>query len=199
MIGKQTEKIKYIAKIGILSAIAAVIMAFDFPLWFAPSFYQLDFSDVIAFIGSFALGPIAGVLIELLKNLLKVLIFGTSTAYVGDFANFVTGCALILPAAWIYKTQKTRKSAIIGMLCGTLSFATIGALMNYFVLVPAFSEIYNMPMETIIGMGTKINSKITDLRMLILLAVVPFNLFKGIADGLITFILYKRLAILLKK
>ena len=196
---KYRNRIKYIAKIAILSALAFVLMLFEMPLAFiAPPFYEMDFSDVIAMIGSFALGPAAGVLIELLKNLLNILFTGSSTAYVGEFANFVTGCAFVLPAALIYKHCKTRTSALIGLITGALSLAAVGGLMNYFVMVPLYAELY-MPMETILGMAASIFPSIDMLWEMILLCVVPFNLIKGALCGIITFLLYKKLAVLLKK
>ena len=196
---KYAKKINYIAKIAILSALAFVLMLFDMPLAFiAPPFYEMDFSDVIALIGGFALGPVAGVLIELLKNLLNILFTGSSTAYVGELANFVTGCAFVLPAVLIYKHCKTRTSALIGLITGALSLAAVGGLMNYFVMVPLYAELY-MPMETIIGMASAIFPSIDALWKMILLCVVPFNLIKGALCGIITFLLYKKLAVLLKK
>ena len=196
---KYAKKINYIAKIAILSALAFVLMLFEMPLAFiAPPFYEMDFSDVIALIGGFALGPVAGVLIELLKNLLNILFTGSSTAYVGELANFVTGCAFVLPAALIYKHCKTRTSALIGLITGALSLAAVGGLMNYFVMVPLYAELY-MPMETIIGMASAIFPSIDALWKMILLCVVPFNLIKGALCGIITFLLYKKLAVLLKK
>jgi riboflavin transporter FmnP len=196
---KYAKKINYIAKIAILSALAFVLMLFEMPLAFiAPPFYEMDFSDVIALIGGFALGPVAGVLIELLKNLLNILFTGSSTAYVGELANFVTGCAFVLPAALIYKHCKTRTSALIGLITGALSLAAVGGLMNYFVMVPLYAELY-MPMETIIGMASAIFPSIDTLWKMILLCVVPFNLIKGALCGIITFLLYKKLAVLLKK
>ena len=202
-IGKETmkhaNKINYIAKVAILSAIAFIIMLFEMPLAFiAPTFYEMDFSDVIALVGSFALGPVAGVLIELLKNLLNILFTGSSTAYVGEFANFVTGCAFVLPAALVYKFNKTRKHAIIGLILSTLSLAIVGGLINYFVMVPMYAELY-IPMETIIGMASAIIPAVDSLWKMILLCVVPFNMIKGVLCGVITFVLYKKLAVLLKK
>ncbi|MBQ7299098.1 MAG: ECF transporter S component [Clostridia bacterium] len=196
---KHANKINYIAKVAILSAIAFIIMLFEMPLAFiAPTFYEMDFSDVIALVGSFALGPVAGVLIELLKNLLNILFTGSSTAYVGEFANFVTGCAFILPAALVYKFNKTRKHAVIGLVLSTLSLAIVGGLINYFVMVPMYAELY-IPMETIIGMASAIIPAVDSLWKMILLCVVPFNMIKGVLCGVITFVLYKKLAVLLKK
>lgn len=188
------KKLKYIVKIGILSAVAAVLMLFELPLWFAPPFYKLDFSEIPILIGSFALGPVAGVIIELLKNLLNLLMDGTTTAFVGEFANFVTGCAFILPAALVYKYRKSLKSALIGLALGALSLVLVGAVMNYYILVPTFSELYHLPLENIVAMGTAVNASISDLKTLIIFAVMPFNLLKSVACSAATILLYKRVS-----
>ncbi len=191
---KKNISLKYIAKIGILASVASVLMLFELPLWFAPPFYELDFSEVPILIGGFALGPLAAVLMELLKNLLNILMNGTDTAFVGEFANFVTGCAFVLPAALIYKYKKTLKHAVLGLALGAASLVIVGALINYFVLVPAFSSLYGMPMDAIVAMGTKVNGAITDLKSLIVFAVVPFNLLKAVSCSLLTLLLYKKLS-----
>ncbi len=188
------KNLKYIVKIGILSAVAAVLMLFELPLWFAPPFYKLDFSEIPILIGSFALGPAAGVIIELLKNLLNLLMDGTTTAFVGEFANFVTGCAFILPAALVYKYRRSLKSALIGLALGTLSLVLVGAVMNYYILVPTFSELYHLPLENIVAMGTAVNASISDLKTLIIFAVMPFNLLKSVACSAVTLLLYKRVS-----
>lgn len=194
---KSHAKIAYLAKVGVLSAIAGALMFLEIPLWFAPSFYKLDFSDIIALFGGFALGPAAGAVIELIKNVLHILIKGTTTGFVGELANFLTGCALVMPAALFYKFKRTKKTAIWGLITGTLCLAVIGAVLNYYVLIPVYSKF--MPIEAILEMSAKINPNITDLKKLIVLAVVPFNLFKGVVDSIIVLIFYKRLAFLLKK
>ncbi|MBR4296432.1 MAG: ECF transporter S component [Clostridia bacterium] len=191
---KKTINVKYIAKIGILSAIAAVLMLFELPLWFAPPFYKLDFSEIPILIGSFALGPLAGVIMELLKNLINLLLDGTTTAFVGEFANFVTGCAFVLPSALIYKYHKSLRTAVLGMLAGTASLIFVGALMNYFILIPTFSKLYELPLEVIVAMGTKVNASITDLKTLVVFAVMPFNLLKAVACSVVTLLLYKRVS-----
>lgn len=196
---KTAKHINYIAKIAILSAIAFILMLFELPLPFiAPSFYEFNFSEVVVLIGSFAMGPAAGVLIELLKNLLNILFTGSSTAYVGELSNFVHGCAYVLPAALIYFHKKDRKHAVIGMIVGTLSQAVVGAFMNYYVMVPLYANLY-MPMETILAMAQDIFHSIDSLWKMILMCVVPFNLIKGILCSIITFFLYKRVNVLLKK
>ncbi len=196
---KNTKGIYTITKIAILTAIAAVVMLFEFPLWFAPGFYKLDLSEAIILMGGFALGPTAAAGIELLKNLINILLNGTSTAYIGEFANFVTGCAFVVPASLFYKYCKNRKGALLGLIIGTVSLATVGSLMNYFLLIPAFSKFYNMPLDSIIGMGTAVNPFITDLKTLVAFAVAPFNLVKGVLCSVINLLLYKRLSPLLHK
>ena len=195
----KNHSLSYITKVGILSALAAVLMLFEFPLPFiAPPFYELDFSELPVLIGSFALGPVAGILIELFKNLLNLLINGTDTAFVGEFANFLMGCAFVLPAAIWYRLKKSRVSALLGMGLGTIALTIVGTLINYFVLIPMYSVLYNLPLDVIVGMGTAINPAITNLPMLVVLAVAPFNLIKGVIISALTFVLYKRVSPLLK-
>ena len=191
---QKNKTLKYIARVAVLSAIASILMLLELPLWFAPPFYELDFSELPILLGGFALGPGAAVLMELIKNLLNLLMNGTSTAFVGEFANFVTGCAFVLPAALIYKRKKTLKNAIVGLLVGTVSLVGVGALINYFVLIPAFSSLYGMPIDAIVAMGTQVNGAITSLPTLIVFAVMPFNLLKAVACSVLTLLLYKRLS-----
>ncbi len=186
------------AYVGIFSAIAAVLMYLEFPLPFAPSFYEIDFSEIPVLICSFSLGPVAGVVCEFLKVVLKLFLKGTSTAYVGDLANFVVGCALILPASVVYFANKTKRGAVIGMAVGTACITVVGSLFNAIYLIPTFSVLFGQPLEVIIGMGTAINPAITSVNTLVLFAVAPFNLLKGVADSVITFFLYKRIERLLR-
>ena len=165
---------------------------------FAPGFYELDFSFVPELICAFALGPVAGVVCALVKELLKLLLRGTTTAFVGDLSNFVMGCSFILPASVIYFAKKSRRSAVIGMAVGTVVLTVFGSVFNAFYLLPAFSALYGMPLEAIVAMGTKVNAAITDVSTLVLFAVVPFNLLKGVLVSLITFLLYKHIERLLR-
>ena len=186
------------AYVGIFAAIAAVLMYLEFPLPFAPGFYELDFSEIPVLICSFSMGPVAGVVCEFLKVVLKLLLKGTSTAFVGDLANFVVGCALILPASVAYFANKTKKGAIIGMAVGTVCITVVGSLFNAVYLIPTFSVLFGQPLEVIIGMGTAINPSIVSVNTLVLFAVAPFNLLKGAADSVITFFLYKHIERLLR-
>lgn len=194
---KQT-RINKLVKIAMLAAVAALLMYMDIPLWFAPSFYKIDLSEVAALVGAFAMGPVAGVAVEALKILLILLIKGTHTGCVGEFANFLIGCALILPAAITYQRNKTKKNAVLGMIYGTIFMTAIGSVINAYVLIPAYAKAFNMPLDAIVGMGTKINGRIDSVNTLVLYATVPFNILKGIIVGIITVFLYKRISPILK-
>lgn len=186
------------AYIGIFGAIAAVLMYFEFSLPFAPAFYQIDLSEVPVFICSFSLGPVAGVVCELVKIILKLLLKGTSTAFIGDFANFVVGCSFVLPATIVYHRFKSKKGALAGMAVGTGVMTVFGSLFNAVYLLPAFAAFYGWPLEQIVALGTAVNGAINSVSTLVLFAVVPFNLVKGVIVSLLTFLLYKRIERLLK-
>ncbi len=196
---KQRGNAKVIAKVGVLSAVAAVLMLLEFPLWFAPNFYELDFSEVPVLLGTFALGPSAGVAIEFVKILINFVLNGTETGGIGELANFIVGCSFILPAGYIYKHKKSFNTAIIGLLAGTLSLAAVGSLVNYYVLLPVYSKIYGAPIQAFINMGNVLNPAITNLKTFVLYAVVPFNIFKGVVVSTITLLIYKKISPILHK
>ena len=192
---RRTSKARQITIISICSAIAAVLHMLDFPLLFlAPAFYKLDFSELPVMLCGFYLGPTSAVICEALKIILKLLLKGTSTAFVGDFANFAVGCSLVLPAVIIYHTRKTRISALWGLMAGTLFLTIFGSMFNAIYLLPKFSQLYGLPLDAIIGMGTKINGSITSLSTFVLLAVAPLNLIKGVTISVLTLLLYKKVA-----
>lgn len=189
---------KSVAFIAMFSAIAAALMFLEIPLFFAPGFYKIDLSEIPILICTFYLGPISGVLCEFLKIILKLLLKGTSTAYVGDFANFALGCSMVLPASIVYHCKRSKKTAIWGMVTGTVIMTVFGSMFNAFYLIPKYVELFGLPLETIVGMGTAVNPAIHSLGTLVLFAVVPFNIVKGIIVSLVTRLLYKRVERLLK-
>jgi riboflavin transporter FmnP len=190
---KSTD-IRRIAMIGMLSALAFIIMYFEVPLPFLPSFYKIDFSEVPVLIGGFAMGPVAAAIIEAVKVILHLVIKGTPTAGIGDFANFIIGCGFVVPASMIYKCHKSRKNAVVGMTVGVLVMAVVGGLLNAFLLLPAYAAAFHMPMEAIVGMGTSVNHAIVDVPTLVLFATTPLNLIKGILASILTLLLYKRVS-----
>ncbi len=188
----RTNTARTVSYTAMFGAIAAILMYLEIPLFFAPSFYQLDLSEVPVLICTFYLGPVSGVVCELLKILLKVIIKGTSTAFVGDFANFFVGCALVLPASICYHFKKSRNSAIWGMVIGTTVMTVFGSFFNAIYLLPKFSQLFGLPLDAIIAMGSEVNKAITNVTTLVLFAVVPFNILKGIVVSVLTLLLYKR-------
>ena len=188
-----------LVKIAMLAAVATVLMLVEFPLPFiAPPFYELDFSEVPVLIGAFAMGPLAGAIIELIKILLNFVLNGTVTAGVGELGNFIVGCALIVPAAMIYKKSKTRKNAVIGMVVGVICMAVTGCVMNGAVLLPAYGKAFGMPIKAFVEMGSAIFPVINNIFTFCLFCVVPFNLIKGVVVSVMTLLLYKYISRLLK-
>jgi len=187
-----------IAMIGVFSAIATILHFFEIPVPFAPSFYELDFSELPVLIGAFAFGPVAGVLMEFCKILLKIVFMGTTTAFVGDLANFVIGCSLILPASMIYQIKKTKKGAMIGLVTGSLCMIIFATIFNAVYLLPTFSKLFGIPLDSLIAMGTKINPAITNVTTFACFAVAPFNLLKSGLLSIITLLIYKPLHPILK-
>ena len=181
--------------ISICAAIATVLHILDFPLPFlAPGFYKLDFSELPVLLCGFYLGPSATVVCEGIKILLKLLLKSTSTAFVGDLANFVVGCSFVLPATIWYHVHKSKHSAIIGLILGTICMSVFGTAFNAVYLLPKFAQLYGIPLEAIIGMGTAIHSSVNGVSTFVMLCVAPLNLVKGSVVSLLTMLLYKRVA-----
>ena len=181
--------------VGICAAIAAVLHILDFPLLaVAPGFYKLDFSELPVLLCGFYVGPAASVACEGVKILLKLLLKGTSTLFVGDLANFTVGCSMALPAVIIYHTHKSKKSAILGLVVGSLCMTVFGSAFNAVYLLPRFAEMYGMPLEAIVSMGTEIHAGVSSVSTFVLLCVAPLNLIKCVAVSILTMLLYKRVA-----
>lgn len=179
---------------ALLAAVASILIFMNFALPIFPSFIKMDISDTPALIAGFAIGPGAGVMVELIKNLTNLT--HTTTGGIGELANFTIGSAYVVPAALIYRRNRTIRNARLALCVGVLTMTVAAALANYFVLLPLYSKI--MPMETIIGMYQAINPYANTLERVILTSVVPFNLLKGGIVATVTFILYKRLSRVIK-
>ncbi len=191
------KNIHWITKVSILSAMAFILMLIEFPLPFiAPSFYELDFSEVPVLIGAFSLGPLAGVTIEAIKILLNLILNGSITGGVGELSNFVLGVVFVLPAALIYKRNKTKKSALIGLIVGGLTMVILGCFTNAYIMLPLYSQF--MPLDAILAQAAVIWPIIDNTFLFVVLCVVPFNLVKAALVSIATLVLYKRLSPLLK-
>lgn len=200
--GEKSTKIlttRKMAMIGMFSAIAGVFMALiEFPIGIAPDFYKVDPSELPVLICGFAFGPVAGVLTELIKIIIKLMFRPTSTAFVGEFANFCVGCSMVLPATIIYHIKKKKSFAIAGCVVGTIVMTIFGTLFNAVYLLPAFSALYHTPMENLIAAGTAIHASIDDVFTFVAYCVAPLNLIKGAGVSVLTFLVYKPLSPILK-
>ncbi len=191
-------KTRNMVSIAMLAAVAVVLMLFEFPLPFLPPFYKIDASELPVIIGAFAMGPWAGVLIELIKILLNLLLDGTTTAFVGEFANFLIGCSYVVPASIIYYRNKSKKNAVLGLVIGTATCAVVGCLLNAYLLLPAYSKAFHMEIDALIAMGTAANKAIDSMFTFVLFATAPLNILKCGLVSLITMLIYKPISRILK-
>lgn len=187
--------IRPMAVVAIMSALSIVLMMLEFSIPLVPSFLKFDISDFPALLTSFAISPIAGVMVCLLKNLLHL--FYTTTYGVGELANFLISASLVFPAGLVYLKFHTRKGAVIGSAIGAFAAALICVPVNYFITYPFYAAVY-MPMEVILGLYQKILPSVTSLEYALLIFNFPFTFVKGAVCILLTFLVYKPIAPLLK-
>ena len=193
----KNSKIRAITVSAIFGAVGFILMLLEFPLAFIiPSFIKMDFSELPALIATFAFGPLYGVLVCLIKTLLHL--FVTSSAGVGELSNFILGAVFVGVAGVIYKHNKTRKGALIGTVVGAVIMAVISIATNYYVVYPAFSVLYGLPMPAILGMYQAILPKADNLFKALVIFNLPFNIIKGMVDAVICFIIYKKISPILK-
>lgn len=190
----KTMDVRKITGIGMLSAIAFILMFLDFSVPFMPSFIKMDLSELPALIGSFAYGPIAGVMICLIKNLLHLMKSGTNG--VGELSNFLLGASFVLVAGLVYKWKKNRKSALVGSVAGALIMGIFSVFSNYFLVYPIY---YNfMDKELILAAYQLIFPGVNNILECLIVFNMPFTFLKGILSVVITFLIYKRLSPILK-
>lgn len=168
-----------LVKMGMLGGLGMILMLLDFPLPLFPIFLQVDLSDVPAVIGAFSMGPAAGVMIELLKNLLK-LIVGSSTGGVGELANFLVGAGYVLILGIVYEKWPHRNGVILGAVLATVGAAVFAGVLNYFIFIPAYAVVMGLPVDAFVSVASQVNAAVVDLRTLVVFAIVPFNLVKGV-------------------
>lgn len=184
-------------KIALLAALAFALMYLEFPLPFMPPWLKLDISDVPALLGGFALGPLAGVIIEAIKVVLFFLFKNSGTGGIGELANFLIGISFVLPATWIYYKKKGIKLAVLGLIAGLIISSLAAGILNYYVLIPAYKAF--MPIDVILDICKKINPAMNSVLMYVLLAAIPFTALKCLLESVIVLLLYKRLSTLLHK
>lgn len=196
---KKVSGVTYMTFVSLLSAIAGVLMLFEFPLPFiAPGFYKVDFSEVPVVVGAFVLGPVAGVLIEFIKVVINLFVNGTTTAFIGEIANFLMGISFIIPAAMVYYFKKTKQKAVLGLVFGTAFTTVTGVLLNAYVLLPFYAAAFG-GMENIVAAGTAVNPAIDSVLTFCVLAVAPFNLLKFSFVSFLSLSVYRSLGRAIKR
>ena len=189
---KATKHTRALTGTAMLAAVATILMYMEFPIPIMPGFIKMDISELPALIASFAYGPLSGIAVCLIKNLIKLP--SSSTAAVGELFNFVMGALFVGVAGIVYKKNKTRKGAIIGAVAGALIMALVSLPYNYFVVYPAYVVMYHLPLEAIIGMYQAINPNVNGLLACLVTFNVPFTFAKGMVDALLCFLIYKPLS-----
>ena len=191
---KNSVTVRRIVVVGMLAAVATILMYLEFSVPFMPSFIKFDVSELPALIASFAFGPIEGVLVCLIKNLVKLPT--TSTGGVGELANFLLGAAFVLPAGVLYRLKKGRRSALLGSLLGAFLMGACSIPLNYFVTYPIYAKF--MPIDVIVGMYQEILPGVDGLLSCLVIFNAPYTFLKGVVDAAITFLIYKRISPILK-
>ena len=189
---------KTIAKVGVLSAIAYILMFISIPLPIFPSFLKIDLSDIPAIFGGMSLGPMAGLAIVIVKNFLQG-ITASTTGGVGEFANVIIGGSYVLIICLFYRKLKSIKGVLIGGLLGIIAMTIMGCIMNYYVMIPLYATVYGMPLEQIVQLGTVINSKVTDLMTFVIWMIAPFNILKASIMTAVTMPLFEKMEKILIK
>ncbi len=193
-VNKRSQNVRFIVMTGVLSAVATVLMMLSFSVPFMPSFIKMDFSELPALIASFSMGPISGVMVCLIKNLINLPM--TTTGGVGELSNFLLGVCLVLPAGLVYRFRKNRRAAFLAALAGSVIMGLASLPLNYFLTYPIYAKI--LPIEAIVGMYQAIFPKVDGLFSCLLIFNVPYTFLKGLIDTLLTFVLYKRISPLIK-
>ena len=186
---RKNDTVFTLTRCGLLAAMAVILFYIEIPV---VAFYKLDLSTLPAILAGFAMGPIEGVAVILVKDLVHLL--GTSTSGVGELADFLMSCAFVVPASLIYRQAKSRKSALRGMLVGSVLMTVAAVLINYFILIPAYQVLMNLPLHVIIGMGAAVLPFIDNTIKLVIFITAPFNILKSVVLSLVTYLLYKRVS-----
>ena len=184
---------------AMLGALSAVLMVLELPLPFAPAYMKFDISDLPALFAGFFLGPMSGSLVAGIKILLKLLLKGTDTAFVGEFMNLLCSLAFMLPAAFFYQYRHTKRGALLAVILGTILASVFAVFANLYVALPMYVELYGIPMGTILAMTQAVNPLVQDMDTFLIFCILPFNLIKYTITSLFTYLLYKRIGNALRR
>jgi riboflavin transporter FmnP len=194
MSNRHRFSVRTLTSIAVLSAVSFILAFLEFPVPLSPSFARMDVSDFPALIGAFAFGPAAGVMIELIKNLLGLM--SSATGGVGELANFLMGSSFVWTAGFIYKRHKTKKGALAAGIIGSITMGITAMMTNYFILLPLFEQF--MPVDQLITSFSEFIPFIKTRFDVVLYNAFPFNVLKGLAITMLAMLTYKRLSPVLK-
>ena len=194
---KRKLSTRVLVKVGLLSAVAFLLMFIEMPIpGLFPDFLKIDISDMPALIAGLAMGPAAGICVEIVKNFLHTIV-ATTTGGVGEIANIIVGSAFVVATSVVYRRKKDFKSLVIGFVCGTLAIIAVGSIVNYFFLLPFYGQL--MGMDAIISLGKAVNPNVHNLLTFVIWFITPFNLIKGVMISILSIPLYKKLERLIKE
>ena len=194
MTERSVSKTRKLTAAAILAAAAYLLAFLEFPVPLTPAFARMDLSDLPALIGAFAFGPVTGVMVELVKNLLGLMT--SSTGGVGELANFLMGASYVFMAGAVYKHRKTKRGALVEGVTGSIAMGIMAAISNYFILLPMFEQF--MPLEEIIAAFGEFIPFIHTKLDVVLYNAFPFNVLKGLVITAVTMLIYKKLSPILK-
>ena len=185
--------------IAVLGALSSILMAIEFPLPFAPAYMKFEISDLPALFAGFFLGPAAGALTEVLKLLIKLVLVGSSTAFVGELQNLLCALAYVLPTTLFYHVHRTKKGALTALTAGSLVASVFAVLANRYFAIPMYVKLYHIPLGTILKMAAATNPLVHSLNDFLLLTILPFNLIKYAICSFLTFLIYKKASVALER
>lgn len=188
------EKVRSIAFIGLFGALSTVLMLLRFPLPFLPPFMSFDLSGVMEIMGGFMFGPMAAFLIIVVKILLQLVIQGSFSFGTGELQGLILSSAYVIPALIIYHWEKSKRTAVAGMVVSTLVVSGVAVITNLYLIIPFYVSLFGMTMEDIIAMCSAVNPAVQDVTGMVIMGILPFNLIKYGATSVVTFFVYKRLS-----
>ncbi|WP_026624590.1 ECF transporter S component [Eggerthia catenaformis] len=190
---------KTLVIVSMLGAIAALLMFIEISLPFAPTFVKFDISDLPVLISGFLFGPFLGVLTAVIKIIIKLLIKPTSTFFIGEFSNFILSVVFMGTASFIYRKHRTKKYAVIGVALATLWTSVVAIISNWLLIFPLYAKMFGMTMESIVKMASAINPLVKNTATMFFFSLFPFNLFKYGMISFITFLIYKKISVVIKR
>lgn len=185
--------------IAVLGALSSLLMAFEFPLPFAPAYMKFEISDLPALFAGFFLGPVAGALTEVIKILLKLVLVGSSTAFVGEGMNLMCALAYVMPATIFYHLHRTKRGALTALVTSSLVASVFAVLANQYLAIPMYVRLYKIPLAVILKMAAATNPFVHSLTDFLLLTILPFNLIKYTMVSFLTYMVYKKASLALQR